>query len=79
MTSFAFIMGVVPLVMSSGAGAEMRHAMGEVENALSDQKLLSKQSQQQDMAAKRKIQRLDRSIGKNQKSVNHSGCCIKHP
>ncbi|MDX1975244.1 MAG: efflux RND transporter permease subunit [Rickettsiales bacterium] len=28
MTSFAFIMGVVPLVMSTGAGAEMRHAMG---------------------------------------------------
>ena len=28
MTSFAFIMGVVPLVMSSGAGSEMRHAMG---------------------------------------------------
>jgi len=28
MTSFAFIMGVVPLVMASGAGAEMRHAMG---------------------------------------------------
>jgi len=28
MTSFAFIMGVVPLVLSSGAGAEMRHAMG---------------------------------------------------
>ncbi|VVN44198.1 efflux RND transporter permease subunit [Pseudomonas fluorescens] len=28
MTSFAFIMGVVPLVFSSGAGAEMRHAMG---------------------------------------------------
>jgi hypothetical protein len=27
MTSFAFIMGVVPLVLSSGAGAEMRHAM----------------------------------------------------
>ncbi|HEU4551020.1 MAG TPA: multidrug efflux RND transporter permease subunit [Rhizomicrobium sp.] len=28
MTSFAFIMGVVPLVLSQGAGAEMRHAMG---------------------------------------------------
>jgi hydrophobe/amphiphile efflux-1 (HAE1) family protein len=28
MTSFAFIMGVVPLVLSSGAGAEMRRAMG---------------------------------------------------
>jgi len=28
MTSFAFIMGVVPLVLSSGPGAEMRHAMG---------------------------------------------------
>lgn len=28
MTSFAFIMGVVPLVLSSGAGAEMRQAMG---------------------------------------------------
>ena len=27
MTSFAFIMGVVPLVVSTGAGAEMRHAM----------------------------------------------------
>ena len=27
-TSFAFIMGVVPLVTSTGAGAEMRHAMG---------------------------------------------------
>ena len=28
MTSIAFIMGVVPLVTSSGAGSEMRHAMG---------------------------------------------------
>jgi multidrug efflux pump len=28
MTSLAFIMGVAPLVLSSGAGAEMRHAMG---------------------------------------------------
>lgn len=28
MTSFAFIMGVVPLVFSEGAGAEMRHSMG---------------------------------------------------
>lgn len=28
MTSFAFIMGVVPLVLATGAGAEMRHAMG---------------------------------------------------
>jgi len=28
MTSLAFIMGVLPLVFSSGAGAEMRHAMG---------------------------------------------------
>jgi multidrug efflux pump len=28
MTSFAFIMGVIPLVLSSGAGSEMRHAMG---------------------------------------------------
>ncbi|TWB09714.1 multidrug efflux pump [Nitrospirillum amazonense] len=28
MTSIAFIMGVVPLVMSTGPGAEMRHAMG---------------------------------------------------
>ena len=28
MTSFAFIMGVVPLVLSVGAGAEMRQAMG---------------------------------------------------
>ena len=28
MTSLAFIMGVVPLVFSTGAGAEMREAMG---------------------------------------------------
>jgi|KBSSwiStaDraftv2_1062776.scaffolds.fasta_scaffold01176_7 multidrug efflux pump len=28
MTSFAFIMGVLPLVLAKGAGAEMRHAMG---------------------------------------------------
>ncbi|HKY02854.1 MAG TPA: efflux RND transporter permease subunit [Burkholderiales bacterium] len=28
MTSFAFIMGVVPLALSTGAGAEMRKAMG---------------------------------------------------
>ncbi len=28
MTSIAFVMGVVPLVLSSGAGSEMRHAMG---------------------------------------------------
>ncbi len=28
MTSVAFIMGVLPLVFSSGAGAEIRHAMG---------------------------------------------------
>jgi len=28
MTSFAFIMGVVPLVVSRGAGAEMRHTLG---------------------------------------------------
>lgn len=28
MTSFAFIMGVVPMVFSSGAGAEMRSVMG---------------------------------------------------
>src|SRR5260370_42673426 len=28
MTSFAFIMGVLPLVFSSGAGSEMRKAMG---------------------------------------------------
>lgn len=30
MTSFAFIMGVIPLVLSSGAGAEMRRAIGVV-------------------------------------------------
>ena len=28
MTSFAFIMGVLPLVIASGAGAEMRRVMG---------------------------------------------------
>ncbi len=28
MTSFAFILGVVPLVIASGAGAEMRRAIG---------------------------------------------------
>jgi len=28
MTSFAFIMGVVPLALSTGAGAEMRRAIG---------------------------------------------------
>jgi multidrug efflux pump subunit AcrB len=28
MTSFAFILGVVPLMMSSGAGAEMRQTLG---------------------------------------------------
>ncbi|WP_026096427.1 efflux RND transporter permease subunit, partial [Ideonella sp. B508-1] len=28
MTSMAFIMGVLPLVLARGAGAEMRHAMG---------------------------------------------------
>ena len=28
MTSFAFILGVVPLVLSEGAGAEMRQALG---------------------------------------------------
>jgi len=28
MTSLAFIMGVVPLVLARGAGAEMRNAMG---------------------------------------------------
>ena len=28
MTSVAFIIGVVPLVVAEGAGAEMRHALG---------------------------------------------------
>jgi Cu/Ag efflux pump CusA len=28
MTSFAFILGVVPLVVAKGAGAEMRRALG---------------------------------------------------
>jgi len=28
MTSFAFVFGVLPLVVSSGAGAEMRQALG---------------------------------------------------
>jgi len=28
MTSFAFILGVVPLVLAKGAGAEMRMALG---------------------------------------------------
>jgi len=28
MTSFAFIAGVTPLVLASGAGAEVRHVMG---------------------------------------------------
>jgi multidrug efflux pump len=28
MTSIAFIAGVIPLILSTGAGAEMRHAMG---------------------------------------------------
>ena len=28
MTSFAFILGVVPLVLSEGAGAEMRRTLG---------------------------------------------------
>ncbi len=28
MTSFAFILGVVPLVIAQGAGAEMRQALG---------------------------------------------------
>src|SRR5208283_140089 len=28
MTSFSFILGVVPLVLAKGAGAEMRYALG---------------------------------------------------
>ena len=28
MTSFAFILGVVPLIVATGAGAEMRQALG---------------------------------------------------
>jgi len=28
MTSFAFILGVVPLVLAAGAGSEMRRALG---------------------------------------------------
>ena len=28
MTSFAFILGVVPLVLATGAGAEMRRTLG---------------------------------------------------
>jgi multidrug efflux pump len=28
MTSMAFIMGVVPMVLATGAGSEMRHAIG---------------------------------------------------
>ena len=28
MTSLAFIIGVLPLVLAEGAGAEMRHALG---------------------------------------------------
>jgi HAE1 family hydrophobic/amphiphilic exporter-1 len=28
MTSFAFILGVVPLALATGAGAEMRQALG---------------------------------------------------
>ena len=28
MTSFAFILGVVPMAMAEGAGAEMRQALG---------------------------------------------------
>ncbi len=30
MTSFAFIFGVLPLILAKGAGAEMRHALGTV-------------------------------------------------
>jgi multidrug efflux pump subunit AcrB len=30
MTSFAFIFGVIPLILASGAGAEMRQALGTV-------------------------------------------------
>jgi HAE1 family hydrophobic/amphiphilic exporter-1 len=30
MTSFAFILGVVPLVFATGAGAEMRQVLGTV-------------------------------------------------
>ena len=30
MTSFAFIFGVLPLLFATGAGAEMRHALGTV-------------------------------------------------
>jgi multidrug efflux pump subunit AcrB len=30
MTSFAFILGVLPLLIATGAGAEMRHALGTV-------------------------------------------------
>jgi len=28
MTSFAFVLGVLPLMLASGAGAEMRQALG---------------------------------------------------
>jgi Cu/Ag efflux pump CusA len=28
MTSMAFVMGVVPLMLATGAGAEVRHALG---------------------------------------------------
>ena len=30
MTSFAFILGVLPMITATGAGAEMRHALGTV-------------------------------------------------